>query len=257
MSISDPFYVMQRKVWLWPIGFSLESYKTVFNDPSIWTSYLNTIWYVVVGTGINLILTLTAAFALSRKIFFARKTITVFITLTMFFSGGLIPDFLLINNLGLYNTRWALVLPVSKLTTYYILVAITFFNTIPESILESAKIDGANDIRVFLSIMLPLSTPIIVVLVLFHAVSHWNSYFYAMIYLADDHLKPLQLYLYRILVKNNYKLMDGIRDNYRRTMISAQLRHTVIMVASIPIICTYPFLQKYFIKGVMIGAVKA
>jgi putative aldouronate transport system permease protein len=173
----------------------------------------------------------------------------------MFFSGGMIPLFLLIRNIGLYDTRWALILPWA-VSTYYILVAISFFKTIPESIQESARIDGANDIVIFLRIMVPLSAPIIAVLALFYAVSQWNSYFPALIYLSDNRLKPLQVYLYRILVQSDNRLMNEIHDTYERTKISSQLKYVVIMVAILPIITTYPFLQKYFVKGALIGAVK-
>jgi putative aldouronate transport system permease protein len=255
MSISSPINVLQKKVWLYPVGISFESYGVVLKDPEIWLAYFNTIWYTVVGTSLNVPMTLTAAYVLSRRTFFARKTISLFIIFTMFFSGGMIPLFLLIRNIGLYDTRWALILPWA-VSTYYILVAISFFKTIPESIQESARIDGANDIVIFLRIMVPLSAPIIAVLALFYAVSQWNSYFPALIYLSDNRLKPLQVYLYRILVQSDNRLMNEIHDTYERTKISSQLKYVVIMVAILPIITTYPFLQKYFVKGALIGAVK-
>lgn len=255
MSISDPVYAMRQEVFFLPKGFSTEAYKIVFENPDIWTSYYNTIWYTLVGTVINVILTVMAAYPLSRKSFFARNHIMVFIAFTMFFSGGLIPSYIIVNNLHLYNTRWAIILP-GAVSAFNVIMARTFFETIPESLQESAKIDGANEMKILTSLILPLSKPIIAVLVLFYAVGHWNSYFSSLIYLSDAKLQPLQLYLYKILVKQQESLMEGMVDQYERALVGTQVKYAAIIVTILPIIFIYPFLQKYFVKGVMIGAVK-
>lgn len=255
MSISDPVYAMRQEVFLFPKGFSTEAYKIVFENPDIWKSYYNTVWYTVVGTTISVVLTAAAGYVLSRKGFFARTPIMFFIAFTMFFSGGLIPIFLIVNGLGLYDTRWAIVLP-GAVGAFYIIMARTFFEGIPESLQESAKIDGANEMRILVSIMLPLSKPILAVLVLFYAVGYWNSYFAALIYLSDAKLQPLQLYLYKILVKQEASLMEGMNDHFERALVGAQIKYAAIIVAILPIIFIYPFLQRFFVKGVMIGAIK-
>lgn len=255
MSISDPKYVLDQSVWLFPKGFSVESYKRVFENPDIWTSYYNTIFYTAIGTALNVMLTIFGAYPLSRKNFFARKQLMIFIVFTMFFSGGLIPLFILIKDLGLYNTRWAMIIP-GVISAFLLIVARTFFQSIPESLDESAKIDGANDIMILFKIIMPLSKPIIAVLALFYAVGHWNSYFSAMIYLPDANLQPLQLYLVKILIQNQDKLSEGMTDELDRALFTLQLKYSIIIVAVLPILLVYPFLQKYFAKGVMLGSLK-
>jgi putative aldouronate transport system permease protein len=255
MSISDPKYVLDQSVWLYPKGFSIESYKRVFENPDIWTSYYNTIFYTVIGTFLNVMLTIFAAYPLSRKSFFARKHLMMFIVFTMFFSGGLIPLFILIKNLGMYDTRWAMIIP-GAVSAFLIIIARTFFQGIPESLDESAKMDGANDISIMFRIILPLSKPIIAVLALFYAVGHWNSYFAAMIYLPDTKLQPLQLYLVKILIQNQDKMSEGLTDEFNRALFTLQLKYSIIIVAILPILLIYPFLQKYFAKGVMVGSLK-
>jgi putative aldouronate transport system permease protein len=255
MSISDPKYVLDQSVWLFPKGFSVESYKRVFENPDIWTSYYNTIFYTAIGTALNVMLTIFGAYPLSRKNFFARKQLMIFIVFTMFFSGGLIPLFILIKDLGLYNTRWALIIP-GVISAFLLIVTRTFFQSIPESLDESAKMDGANDITILFKIIMPLSKPIIAVLALFYAVGHWNSYFPAMIYLPDAKLQPLQLYLVKILIQNQDKLSEGLTDELDRALFTLQLKYSIIIVAVLPILLVYPFLQKYFAKGVMLGSLK-
>lgn len=255
-SISDPYAVAKRQIVLLPKGFSLESYKMVLDNPEIYRYYYNTIWYVVVGTSINLIMTLIAAYPLSREKFFLRDHIMMFISFTMFFSGGLIPTFLLVRGLGLYNTRWAIVLPTA-VSVWNVIITRTYMQSnIPDSLWESATIDGANDLVILCKITLPLSKPILAVILLFSAVSHWNSYFPALIYLADKDLHPMQLFLRRILLIVSEDLVASAQGTSERSAIGEQIRYTVIMVTIIPIICVYPFLQKYFVKGVMIGAIK-
>ncbi len=256
MSISEPNAVLAQEVWLMPKGFSLGSYNMVFENKEIWTSYGNTIWYTVVGTTINVVFTLMGAYALSRREFFARNSIMVYITITMFFSGGLIPTFLLVNNLGLYNSRWAMILP-GAINTWNLIVARTYFqSSIPDSMPESAKLDGSTDIGIFLKIVLPLSTPIIAVLIVFYAVGHWNAWFNASLYLGDSSLHPLQLFLRKILLMNSPDLLEGMEDAFERVAYAIQLKYASIVVATLPIVCIYPFVQKYFVTGVMLGAIK-
>ena len=255
MSISAPESVVANLVTLFPKGFSLKAYKVVFRDGEIWRAYYNTIWYTVVGTMISTALTLMAAYPLSRKQFFLRRPLSVFFTLSMFFSGTLVPMYLLINAIGIYNTRWAIVLPTGA-AAYYIIMTRTFLSNIPDSLYESAKIDGATEWTILRKIFIPLSMPIMSVLIIYYAVQQWNGYFNAMVYLAGrKDLQPLQVYLMKILI-NNEGVTTGTVGGTSMSMISLQLKYVVIVVALIPILCVYPFLQKYFIKGMMIGAVK-
>ncbi|WP_238178167.1 carbohydrate ABC transporter permease [Paenibacillus contaminans] len=255
MSISDPRNVINNSVWLWPKGFSLEAYKRVFDNPDVWRSYYNTLFYTVVGTAVNVAMTILGAYPLARRTFFLRNQIMVFIVITMFFNGGLIPMFLLIKNIGLYDTRWALILPAA-VGAYFIIIARTFLQSLPESLIESAKIDGANDIYILYKIILPLSMPIIAVLSLFYAVGHWNSYFSAMIYLSDSSLHPMSLYLVKILIQDSDSMVKGMAQDINRTMYSIQIKYALIIVTVLPILFVYPFLQRYFVKGVLIGSLK-
>ncbi len=255
MSISAPEAVVANTVILLPKGFSLQAYEIVFKNPEIWRSYYNTIWYTVVGTLFSTVLTLMAAYPLSRKQFFLRRQLSFFFSVTMFLAGSLIPMYILINRLGLYNTRWAIILPVGA-APYYIIVARTFLSSIPDSLYESAKIDGATEFTILRKIFIPLSKPVIAVLVIYYAVQQWNGYFTSMIYLPGrKDLQPLQVYLMKILI-NNESMGSQSLSSASQSMISLQLKYVVIVVALIPILCVYPFLQKYFIKGMMIGAVK-
>jgi len=256
MSISDPMRAIAKQVWLFPKGFSLATYKLAFENQQIYTAYMNTIIYTVSGTSLNLVLTLMGAYALSRKQFFIRDPLMFFIAFTMFFSGGMIPSFLLVTQLGIYNTRWAMILP-SAVNAYNLIIARTFFSTISDSLEESAKLDGANDIHIMLRIFIPLSKAIAAVMVLFYAVGHWNSYFNALLYLPSSKLIPLQLFLFRVVVKNETAMMMmGIGDAFERSIATMLLKYAVIIVTILPIICVYPFAQKYFMRGVMIGAIK-
>ena len=255
MSISAQEYVLRQEVWFLPKGFSLASYKLVFENQQIWTAYRNTLWYTTVGTIVNVLLTLLGAYALSRRQFFVRRQLSFLITFTMFFTGGMIPLFILINNIGLYDTRWAMILPTA-VGAWYLIIAQSFFASLPESLEESAKLDGANDFVVFLRIALPVSKPIIAVLILYYAVGHWNSYFNAMLYLPSVDLQPLQMYLMKILTQASTELAGNMSAGIERDNIVEQLKYAAIIVAVLPVLCVYPFLQKYFVKGIMIGAVK-
>lgn len=253
-SISDPGALARGEVWLLPKGFSLDAYRRVFDNPQIWNSYYNTIWYVVVGTAINLFMTIITAYPLSRKSFSGRSTIMMLIAFTMFFGGGMVPTYLLIKELGLLNTRWAIVLP-GAISTWNLIIMRTFFESIPESLQEAAIIDGCNDISILARIVLPLSMPVIAVMVLFYAVAHWNSYFNALLYLNDQKLYPLQMVLRQILIQlEGNEMIQDLTEGREAT--SQTVRYATIIVAIVPIICVYPFLQKYFVKGVMIGAIK-
>jgi len=255
MSISDPVYVIQKTIWLLPKGFSLKAYEKVFENPDVWTAYLNTIFYTAAGTAINVIMTMLGAYPLSRKSFFARKQVMIFIVITMFFSGGLIPMFLLVQNLGLYNTRWAILLP-GAVSAFLIIVTRTFFQSIPENLHESAKLDGTGEFSILWRIVAPLSMPIIAVLTLFYAVGQWNSFFPALLYLPDVRLQPLSLYLIKVLIQNSTTMMEDMANQSDRSMYVVQLKYSLIIVAILPILVVYPFLQKYFVKGVMIGSLK-
>ena len=245
MSISAPEAVISNLVTLLPKGFSLKAYEMIFRNKEVWRSYYNTIWYTVVGTAISTTLTMMAAYPLSRRQFFLRRQLSFFFTLSMFFSGTLVPMYLLINRLGLYNTRWAIVLPAGA-AAYYIIMARTFLSSIPDSLYESARIDGATEWTILRKIFIPLSMP----------VHQWNGYFNAMIYLPGrKDLQPLQVFLMKILI-NNESVGGEVTGSATMSMISLQLKYVVIVVALVPILCVYPFLQKYFIKGMMIGAVK-
>lgn len=256
-SISDPYSVYQMKVVLWPVGFSLEGYKLVLTNPNVWRAYYNTIWYVVVGVAFNIFFTVTFAYPLSRREFTGRKFFMLYTAIPLFFSGGIIPSLLLVIKLGLYNTRWAIILPGAISIFGTVMARVFFQTTIPDSLIESARIDGANDASILQKVVMPLSLPIIVVLALFNAVSFWNMYVPALLYLpAAPNLQPLQVYLQRILIANIPDVNSPDVNAFKRSLYVIQLKYAVIMVATLPIILTYPFLQKYFVKGVMVGAIK-
>ncbi len=257
-SFSAPSAVMSGKVWLWPVGFSLEGYKTVFQYPMIMTGFKNSLIYTVSGTMINVALTLLAAYPLSRKDFFGRNFIMFLFVFTMLFSGGLIPSYLLVRDLGMLDTIFAMIIPTA-LTVWNVIIARTFFQvTIPHELLEAAKIDGSNDFQFFFKIVLPLSAPIIAVITLFYAVGHWNQYFLALIYLKSQDMFPLQLVLRQILIQNqvDLEMLSDLNEAVAREGLRHLLKYSLIIVASIPVLIIYPFVQKHFVKGVMIGSLK-
>lgn len=261
-SFSDPRAVTSGQVYLWPVDFSLLGYTTIFRDSSVWMGYFNTIIYTVFGTILSTLLTLLAAYPLSRRDFQPAKICMLLFTFTMFFGGGLIPSYLLINQLGLINTRLVMILP-GALSVYNIILARTFIRSnIPDELMEATQIDGCGDFRFFLSFVLPLSKAIIAVVALFFGVGVWNSYFSALIYLNDKSLYPLQMILREILVQNKIDasvLTQGtlnVQDIAVKQSLYELLKYSLIVVASVPILCVYPFIQKYFVKGVMIGSLK-
>lgn len=256
-SFSDPSAVAGGHVWLWPVGFTLEGYQELLRQPQVWLGYRNTIAYTVVGTLIGLAVNIPAAYALSRKDLWGRKGLMGLYVFTMFFSGGLIPIFLTVQQAGLYNTFWVLVLPFS-VSAYNIIVARTFFETsLPPDLWDAAQIDGCGNLRFFFTMALPLSKAVISVIALWTAVGQWNSYFNALIYIRDENLYPLQLIMRNILITNQNFAALGTGEAAMIAMRRANLvRYAMIIVATVPIMCVYPFIQKYFDQGVMIGAVK-
>lgn len=257
-SFSDPSAVAGGQVWVLPKGFTLDGYKELFKHENIWIGYRNTILYTVVGTAIGLLVNICAAYALSRKDLVGRKFLSLFFIFTMFFSGGLIPTFLTIRDFHMYDTFLVMVLPFSVIV-YDIIVARTFFqSSIPEDLWEAAQLDGCGNLRYFAQIVLPLSKAIIAVLGLWIAVGYWNSYFNALIYLKNPDLHPLQLILRNILITNQMQSGMGTGEAAQIALRMANLmRYSVIIIATVPIMCVYPFVQKYFNQGVMIGAVKS
>jgi putative aldouronate transport system permease protein len=256
MSFSGSTHIIKMDVWLWPKSATAEAYRRVLESENLWTAYGNTIYYTVVGTLINVVMTVLAAYPLSRPKFFFRNHFMFFFAFTMFFGGGLIPLFILVNKLGLYNTRWAMILPTA-VGVWYIIIARTYFQTIPESLFEAVTIDGGSELYILEKVVVPLSKPIIAVLTLYYAVGHWNQYFAAMVFLPSQKLQPLQLFLVDLLIQAEPNdMLDTADDIVDKAVFVAQLKYAAIIVAILPIICLYPLLQKYFIKGVMIGAIK-
>lgn len=255
-SISSPVAVESGKVYLLPVDISLEGYKRVFEDYRLWLGYRNTIFYTFFGTLSSLAFTLPAAYALSRKDFRARKPLMFFMTFTMFFNGGLIPTYLLVKDIGLYNTPWVLILPFC-LNVYNLIITRTFFSrSIPNSLLEAAKIDGCSNLRFFFTMVLPLSKAIIAVITLYYAVAQWNEYFKALIYIRDQELTTLQLVLRSILLEGETLGNSGGESAIQAKRIAGLMKYSIIVLASLPVIIIYPFMQKYFVQGVMIGALK-
>lgn len=255
-SLSDPIEMARfRGMLFYPQGFSLEAYKAVLENPMVTTGYRNTLVYVIAGTAINLIMTTLGAYALSRRNVYFSNPIMLIIVITMVFHGGLIPSFLLINNLGLLNTPWALLLP-GAINSFNLIIMRTAFQGIPVSLEESARIDGANDWTILIQIILPLSMPVVAVMILWYAVGHWNSYFNALIYLRDRELFPLQLVLREILISNSTDNMMTGAATSDRLDIGVTIKYATIIVSTLPILVLYPFLQKYFVQGVLIGALK-
>ncbi|GIO88133.1 sugar ABC transporter permease [Paenibacillus faecis] len=258
-SVSDPRQIYEHPLLFWPQGFHLESYAKIFENQDIWRSYGNTLLYTVTGTLINVTMTVLGAYPLSRRRFFGKNVFTFLFTFTMFFSGGLIPGYLVNQSLGIVNTMWALILP-GAISAYNLIIMRTFFQTqIPVELEESAYVDGCSDYRLLYKIVLPLSTPILAVMLLFYGVGHWNSYFDAMIYLSDRELYPLQLILREILIQNDFQQMTAIAidDGYAdRMMVQEGIKYAVVVVSSLPLLVLYPLLSKFFEKGILVGAIK-
>ncbi|MCU6795065.1 carbohydrate ABC transporter permease [Paenibacillus sp. WQ 127069] len=255
-SLSNPADLLQHRGLLFrPAGFNLESYRLVLNNPLIAIGYGNTLIYVIVGTALNIVLTAFAAYALSRKQVMLVGPITFFIVFTMFFSGGLIPTYLVIKNLHLFDTRWVMILP-SAINTWNLLVMRTSFQEVPAALEESARIDGANDFTILMRVFIPVSLPIMAVMLLFYGVQHWNSYLDAMIYIRNRDYYPLQLVLQEILITTSTDTMTSGISDIDKGLLQETIKYATIIVATIPVLLMYPFLQRYFVKGVMLGAIK-
>lgn len=258
-SFSAPELVLNGLVALWPRGFQLGSYQRVFNNPDVLRGYWNTIQYTAVGTFVNIAVTIPAAYAMSRSDLKGRKIFTIFFAFTMFFGGGMIPTFLVVQRLGLLNTFWAMIFP-SAMSVWNLIICRNFFqNNIPGELLEVSQIDGCTNRRFFVQVVLPLSKAILAVMVLFYAVGHWNSFFNALIYLRDDARMPLQMVLRRLLVlaqPDPALGADMMEDWVRMQMEIEMLKYALVVVASVPILILYPMIQKHFAQGIMVGSIK-
>ena len=264
-SFSEPYDVVSGKVIFVPSGFTLEAYEYIINDSRIWIGYRNSIIYTVFGTLFNLFLTIPCGYSLSKKENPWKKFLSFYFLFSMYFGGGLIPSYLLMKSLNLLNQPYTLII-VSGLSVYNMIITRVFFqNSIPEEIYESARIDGANDLRCFTAIGLPLSKPIIAVMALYYGVAHWNSFFNALIYVSKTSYQPLQMVLRSILLLNESALAtldmdaadyDMILEMTHRSYVAQAMKYALIIIASAPLLVAYPFVQKYFVKGVMIGSVK-
>ena len=255
VSLSGSQAIYRGEVFLIPKDVTLDGYRQVMSQKGLWVAYGNTIFYTVVGTVFNLVATAIAAYPLSRPTFGMRRFLNFFIAFTMYFSGGMIPSYLLITSLGFYNSRWVMILPV-LVSTSNMMICRSAFSSIPEEVIESAYIDGANDMQLYWHIAIRLIVPTLAVLTLYYAVGHWNSYFNAMLYLSKPRLQPLQLLLRRVLLQASSELNNAEESAESAVAVSLQVRYVTIVVSTLPILCFYPFIQKYFIKGVMLGAVK-
>jgi putative aldouronate transport system permease protein len=258
-SFSDIEKVYNQPLLIFPRGFALDSYRLILNNRAIWIGYRNTILYALVGVGLNLVMTTLGAYPLSRKGLFGRKAITFVIVFTMFFRGGLIPTYLLVRSLGLLNRFLVMIIPTA-INVYYLIIMRTYFSSsVPDEMVDSAYIDGCNDFQLLLKIVLPLSLPIVAVMVLYYGVGHWNSYFQALIYLSDSERYPLQLVLRDILIREQMDSMLEVATDagyVDRIMKAESLKYTSVVVSSLPMLVLYPYLQRFFIKGVMIGSLK-
>nr|WP_136606708.1 carbohydrate ABC transporter permease [Paenibacillus dokdonensis] len=256
-SFSSPSAVTSGKVWLWPVDFSLIGYKAVFQNSDILVGFGNSFFYTIVGTLVNVSFTAMLAYPLARKTFYGRGLIMILLVFTMFFDGGLIPNYLLVKSLGMVNTRWAMIIP-GALAVFQVIIARTFFQSIPEELAEAADMDGCSDMRFFLRIVLPLSKPILAVLFLMYAVGHWNAYFNALIYLKDSSMFPLQIFLRNILILNseNSDMLTNVNSLLVQQGLKDLLKYSLIVVSTAPVLIIYPFVQKHFVKGVMIGSLK-
>ncbi len=259
-SFSSTAAVMANRVWLWPVEPSLKGYEAVFNNKDILTGFGNSIFYTLAGTFVNLVVTLAAAYPLSRRDLRPRNFIMLVFSFTMFFAGGMIPSYLLVSNLGLLNTRWSVILP-GALNVYNMIIARQFFaSNIPTELLEASQLDGCSDFQFIFRVVVPLSGAIVAVLGLFFAVGHWNAYFSALLYIGDRKKYPLQVFLREILIQNTIDAsMTGsvsIEDEVVKQGLEDLLKYSLIIVASVPVLIIYPFVQKYFVKGVMIGSIK-
>lgn len=254
-SFSDPYEVLRRNVWFYPIRPTLMAYEELMRESEVFVAYGNTLWYTVVGTVLNVLFTVAAAYALSVKSFCLRRITSLFITITMFVSGGIIPLYIVVCKTGLYNSRWSLIIP-TLVSAYNLIIARAYMESIPYELTESAKLDGANDWVILCRIIAPVAKPIIALLAIYYAVGHWNEYFSPMIYLKDRELKPVQLYLRDILIADTNSATQQATTGNAKTVLYEELKFANIVITVLPITIVYPFFQKYFVQGAMIGSVK-
>lgn len=256
VSLSSGGAVNRGEVVLWPVDFTLDAMRTVLEYKQLWISYRNTLVYTVLGTTLNVIFTCLAAFPLSRRSFCLRKPLNFLLAFTMYFSGGLIPTYLVVTNLGLYNTIWAMILP-SLVSAYNVMICRSAFESISNELFEEAMLEGANDFTIMTKIAVPLIKPTLAVLTLYYAVARYNDFYNAMLYISDRNLEPLQLFLRRILLQASTEIIQTSSINMAAANESTiQVRYVCIVVSVIPIMCIVPFVQKYLVEGTMLGAVK-
>ncbi|MBW7456428.1 carbohydrate ABC transporter permease [Paenibacillus sepulcri] len=255
-SFSAPEAVSSGKVWLWPVDFSLIGYKVVFNNHQVMVGYGNSAFYTFFGTLVSVFLTVVLAYPLSRRTFYGRTLFMFLIIFTMMFSGGLIPEYMVVKELGMLDTRWAMIIP-KAIAVWQVIIARTFFQSaIPDELVEASEMDGCGDLRFMWSVVLPLAKPILAILVLMYAISQWNAYFDALIYLRSEELIPLQLALRNILILNTGTMGMEASDVLDRQMLADLMKYSLIVIASLPVLIIYPFVQKYFVKGMLIGSIK-
>lgn len=257
-SFTNPMTLFDGTFLLVPLGFNLNAYHAVLQNADIWTGYGNAVLYTVLGTAVNLVVTTLAAFPLSRSDFRGRGALTVFFSITMFFSGGMIPTYLTYRALGLYNNLWVMILP-GAVSVWYMIMMRTYFQTsVPKEMTEAAAIDGCSITGTLVRIVLPLSKPILAVLVMYYAVGHWDEYFNPLIFLSSRRLFPLQLILREILIQDQMNGNAGMNEGVTvgQMLLSEGVKYASVVVASVPMLALYPFVQKYFVKGVMVGAIK-
>ena len=257
-SFSSAAAIRSGKVWLYPVDITLQGYEAVFSNYQIMTGFKNSFIYTIAGTLVQLAMTMLCAYPLSRKEFYGRGIFTGLFVFTMYFGGGLVPTYMLINNLHLLNTRWVMIIPTA-MSIWNVIIARTYLSTtIPDALFEAAELDGCNELQFLFRVVIPLSAPIIAVLALYYGVGNWNAYFNAMIYLKSPDLFPLQVVLRQILILGDIDptMISDIEALTRKQGLADLLKYAVIVVASVPVMCIYPFVQKYFIKGVMIGSIK-
>ncbi len=257
-SFSDPMEVNIGNVLLLPKGTNLEAYRMVFRDADVWTGYTNTVIYTALGTSINVVLTVCAAFPLSRRKWYGKKFFMMILVFTLFFNGGLIPTYLLINSLDMIDTLWVMILPEAIAVWNVVIVRTYIQKSIPYELEEAAYLDGCSKIRLLVSIILPLSKAVLAVIALYYAVGHWNSYMRALIYIRSKSRYPLQLVLRSILIQNQISedMMAEVESSVARLYLAEQIKYALIIVSTLPMIIIYPFVQKYFVKGVMLGSLK-
>lgn len=255
-SFSDPLAVSSGRVTFWPIDFTLEGYQRALSDSSILTGFGNSLFYTIAGTAISLVLTVAIAYPLSRQDFWGRRGITVFVVFTMLFAGGIIPMYLVVQNLGLLDTRWAIILP-QAIGVWQVIIAVAFFrSSIPDELYEAAQLDGASDLRFLFSTVLPLSKPLLAVIALMYAIFQWNSYFDALLYLRNPDLFPLQLVLRNVLILNQAAPGLDAAAAMERQQLADLMKYSLIVISTVPVMLVYPFVARFFNKGILIGAVK-